>query len=86
MPLKGSLLPVVFVTLFVQCLIGLMISQVLVVQAQTGRDLDTFNYRGTVSSDDNDGVNDYGPSDWDRVQCSDVDTCVRFNESLTKLY
>ena len=30
---------------------------------------DTFNYRGTSG-------NDYGPSDWDRVSCNNLDTCV----------
>jgi hypothetical protein len=37
--------------------------------AQTGRDLDRFNYRGT------DGT-DYGPEDWDQVSCTDTETCL----------
>ena len=35
-----------------------------------GQNDDLFNYRGT------DG-NDYGPRDWDQVQCDDLESCVR---------
>ena len=35
----------------------------------TGASHDTFNYGGTTA-------NNYGPSDWGRVTCDDVTTCV----------
>jgi hypothetical protein len=36
--------------------------------------LDQFNYRKTVQNGN--GINDFGPSDWQKIQCEDVDTCV----------
>ena len=41
--------------------------------AQTGRNLDQFNYRETVIDDVH---NDFGPKQWDKVLCTDED-CVR---------
>ena len=37
--------------------------------AQSGRNLDRFNYRKTAD-------NDYGPEDWDQVMCPDESSCV----------
>ena len=42
--------------------------------AQTGRNLDQFNYRETVRDDNH---ADFGPRDWDKVMCPDEETCVR---------
>jgi len=39
------------------------------VSAQTGQNLDQFNYRTTVN-------NDYGPEDWEEVSCPDESSCV----------
>jgi hypothetical protein len=40
--------------------------------AQSGRNLDQFNYRSTKGSD-------YGPADWDKIQCPDNNVCVSFS-------
>jgi hypothetical protein len=45
-----------------------------IVVAQSSSDLDQWNYRGTIGGSN--GLNDYGPSDWIKVRCSNVDTCV----------
>jgi hypothetical protein len=45
------------------------------------RNLDLFNYKRTVSASINDGIYDYGPDDWDQVQCPNPDICVRLNET-----
>jgi hypothetical protein len=37
------------------------------------RNLDLFNYRGTVRGNLH---NDFGPNDWEKIQCPDTDTCV----------
>ena len=49
----------------------------------TGRNLDLFSYRQTeFSSVSEDGVNEFGPEDWELVQCPDVEICVsRFDAS-----
>lgn len=51
----------------------------IVVEAQNNngaldRRLDRFSYDGTNRETDH---VDYGPPDWDKVQCQDLDTCVR---------
>ena len=37
--------------------------------AQSGRNLDQFNYRKTIG-------NDFGPANWDEVMCPDESSCV----------
>jgi hypothetical protein len=41
--------------------------------AQSGRNLDQFNYGSTKG-------NNYGPKDWGKIQCPDVNTCVSFEK------
>lgn len=53
-------------------LLLLTLSSSNVVTAQSN--LDLFNYHGTTTSSN--GMNDYGPKDWAKVKCSDLDTCV----------
>ena len=38
---------------------------------------DDFNYRFTTGDD-------YGPKDWDKVKCRDLDSCVSSNRSNRK--
>lgn len=38
--------------------------------SSTGTNLDVFNYHETIN-------NDYGPKDWGKVNCNDLNTCVR---------
>jgi hypothetical protein len=38
---------------------------------------DTFNFGSTILSADPTIGNNYGPKDWDKVHCNNVDTCVR---------
>lgn len=57
--------------------VALLLSTLLVtfVVAQTpDRDLDQFSYGETVLGDRN---NIYGPKDWAKLTCPDIDTCVR---------
>jgi hypothetical protein len=47
----------------------------LQIRAQlTGRDLDLFSY-GETTVDAN-GNNVFGPKDWGKIQCPDLDLCV----------
>jgi hypothetical protein len=52
--------------------IALLIASSTVIRAQNN--LDLFNYHGTVTTSN--GLNDYGPKDWSKVRCSDLDSCV----------
>jgi hypothetical protein len=38
----------------------------------SGNNYDQFNYRSTSTSPNN----DYGPEEWGKVRCGDLDTCV----------
>lgn len=48
---------------------------------------DLFNYDTTRSWD---GGMDYGPKEWDQVECDDIEECVRtvffYIHSLSRLY
>lgn len=56
---------------FVTTLVLFLITFVVV----DGQNLDRFNYVSTKS-------NDYGPSDWQKVKCQNVDSCVSYNTTL----
>jgi hypothetical protein len=51
----------------------LLLSFTTIAIAQQNRNYDQFNYVATVQDDLH---NDFGPEDWDQVQCPDLDTCV----------
>jgi len=53
----------------------LLLSSASLTAAQTGRNLDQFNYRETVRDDNH---ADFGPRDWDQVMCPDEETCVSY--------
>lgn len=40
--------------------------------------LDLFNYKGSISAIDNNGIPEYGPSDWGEIKCPNPDICVSF--------
>jgi hypothetical protein len=44
-----------------------------------GQNTDLFNYRET------DG-NDYGPRDWEEVECDDLDECVSMSRARFNLW
>lgn len=51
-------------------------------QAANAADGDLFNYDATIlSTDDSEGSgNSYGPTDWDKVSCDDLETCPGWPE------
>jgi hypothetical protein len=49
----------------------------LVAASVIALDTDQFSYRDTVTGSPN---NVYGPKDWGKVKCSEVDTCVSNTE------
>lgn len=51
-------------------LLALLASSLLV----QGQNTDLFNYEGTRDWEEG---KDYGPRDWDQVECDDVEKCVR---------
>jgi len=59
------------------CSIGIVVlSLAVVVHAQEdSRVGDRFNYRETTTIDSNSGTTDYGPRNWNRVRCNDIDDC-----------
>jgi hypothetical protein len=59
------------ILLLIVVLLGMMMNDISMIQAQT---YDLFNY-GDTKEDGN--INDYGPKDWGKISCNDVDTCVR---------
>ena len=50
------------------------ITALVLLTAVPGVNSDAFNYRKTSGDD-------YGPADWDRVRCGDLDDCVSYTMS-----
>ena len=61
-----------------------LLSSSFLVQAIQARNDDQFNYRGTDSNPSGNG-NDYGPAQWEKVTCDNIETCVSQKIPLTSI-